>query len=187
VRRQFSRLAGLLEIADDQFIQIRDEISNYKEEVKSSILTNPEKINIDAVSLTEFIIRNELVQELDSKISQRCGFKFIKREKTYGNEFIRYIAYFGIESISELSELLKENKDNILMRIEDIAEKISPENFGGGTISRGVSLFYLTSVLISKTNNTENIRDYLISTRLATVENARDIVKELLDLGKKLN
>jgi ppGpp synthetase/RelA/SpoT-type nucleotidyltranferase len=47
VRRQFSRLAGLLEIADTEFASIRDRLSSYERDLPGLIEQSPDEVLLD--------------------------------------------------------------------------------------------------------------------------------------------
>ncbi|PSU86427.1 hypothetical protein C0W42_20720, partial [Photobacterium kishitanii] len=58
IRRQFSRLAGLLEIADSEFISIRNSLISYEKEVTDKIEDSVEDLLIDSITLEHFITNN---------------------------------------------------------------------------------------------------------------------------------
>ena len=59
VTREFARLAGLLEIADDEFVRTRDHINRYAEETREKIINdNADDVLIDMISLREYMKRN---------------------------------------------------------------------------------------------------------------------------------
>jgi ppGpp synthetase/RelA/SpoT-type nucleotidyltranferase len=73
IRRRFSRLAGLLEIADQEFRSIRDELENYAARVEDEIKAEPSQVGIDDVSLAAFIRHDELCRELDAVMAKDVG------------------------------------------------------------------------------------------------------------------
>ena len=63
IRREFSRVAGLLEIADKEFVEIRDSVGDYNKEVKRRIFENEaQDIPLDASSLYEYMRVNGPMQ-----------------------------------------------------------------------------------------------------------------------------
>ncbi len=70
VRRQFSRLAGLLEIADNEFTSIRNELTNYERDIPSQIKQTPDTVLLDKASLRAYITSNEFINKLDRKIAE---------------------------------------------------------------------------------------------------------------------
>ncbi|MFD1007248.1 GTP pyrophosphokinase [Oceanisphaera ostreae] len=55
LRRKLNRLAGLFELADEQFIDIRHESEDARQEASAQILAGNNHIPIDPISLREFI------------------------------------------------------------------------------------------------------------------------------------
>ncbi len=70
VRRRFSRLAGLLEIADEEFVGLRRTMEAYERSVRRP--DRDEAIEWDAVSLRN-LIEEPLVAELDAAIAGSLG------------------------------------------------------------------------------------------------------------------
>lgn len=67
IKRDFSRLAGLLELADKEFLSIRNYLDNYQHEVNKNI-QNPDKdtdILIDRITLNEFIKSEFFINQID--------------------------------------------------------------------------------------------------------------------------
>ena len=59
VTREFARLAGLLEIADNEFVRVRDDMNRYTEETKRKIIENDaDDVLIDMISLDEYMRSN---------------------------------------------------------------------------------------------------------------------------------
>ena len=88
-------------------------------------------------------------------------------------------------SIQELDNLLKNEKENIItfrktMKASKDLPKISA--------SRGISLFYLGYILISKNRNIKLINDYLKSMNIYEKNEERrdNLARELLDIINKI-
>ena len=63
VVRQFARLAGLLELADDEFVRIRSRMQDYTEEIRKKIaLGCADDVLIDIISLLFLIIHLQLYE-----------------------------------------------------------------------------------------------------------------------------
>jgi len=69
VRRRFSRLAGLLEIADTEFVELRRFMENYAREVREPLHLSRESFELDAVSLPS-LAQALPVAELDRVLAQ---------------------------------------------------------------------------------------------------------------------
>ncbi len=73
IRRRFSRLAGLLEIADSEFVQLRDTLQTYERVVMSEVAEAPTSVAVDQASLSAYIKQSTRVQNLDRQIAQLVG------------------------------------------------------------------------------------------------------------------
>jgi len=157
IRRKFSRLAGLLELADDQFVQIRDDLKGYERAIRKNIRKKPENIGIDAVTIFEYANKSQKLKELDEKVAQLTSFQLRPLDKGDAGRHVKYLQYFGIESISELEQELIENEDSILRRATDIGKSNRKQK----TASQGISIFYLHQVLAAKRLDKEEILPFL--------------------------
>jgi len=176
IRRQFSRLAGLLEIADSEFISIRKSLSEYEIEIEEKIRVMPENVLIDTITLTKFIKSSELVSKLDNQIIKMYNFILGKEILETISRRIAIINYLGIKTIQELSNALKENEEYILLRAKDIGINKNVN------VSQGISLFYLLQILAIKDKSEEEIKDFI------TFEGYdSDELKMFLNLSKRLN
>ncbi len=143
-RRQFSRLAGLLELADMEFESIRNQLVSYEKEIEATISDKPETIEIDKISLLEFFNKNEYVKSLDRRIIELANISHLDEASSDSISYdIEFAELFKIRSISDLLTLLEENEDNILTRANDADGKQSSSY-------NGISVFYLSHVLLAK-------------------------------------
>ena len=97
-RRQFSRLAGLLEIADDEFLDIRIDLTEYENTVAEKISTAPDTVLIDKASITTLIQENENIKALDTTIAEITNSKLTFNEYR-GSSLARFLTYVGITTI----------------------------------------------------------------------------------------
>lgn len=181
IRRKFSRLAGLLELADDEFIKIRDELVLYRNTISETITSMPEAVTLDAISIYEFSNKSEIVNRLDKKIAEITGFKIKPMDTEVANRQIKYLKYFGIEFISQLQESLHQNQDIILKRAEDVAS-LKSENI---LTSRSISIFYLHQVLAATQLTTEKIVKFLTEMGLCRPDERQNFAEYLAELGIK--
>ena len=63
--RQFSRIAGLLEVADEGFVALRERLLDYEVEVSRKIGDKPNELLIDAVSFKALIDSDTTIQKTD--------------------------------------------------------------------------------------------------------------------------
>lgn len=119
IKRDFSRLAGLLELADKEFISIRDNLKEYKNNINESIQHgNMEKdIFIDRVSLKELISSEHFHEQVN--------FIYTKAEETIINvdsditdekidNIVKVLKYLKVNTINEFLLILNKSKYMII-------------------------------------------------------------------------
>jgi ppGpp synthetase/RelA/SpoT-type nucleotidyltranferase len=173
IRRRFSRLAGLLELADQEFLSIKIELNSYEREVPERIETSPQLVMVDKASLMAFLTNSELVKNLDAEIASFGG-AIIQHDEDTPTRFIRFAQFFGIETIGELEEHLKNNSEQVIAFAKKWLEGKRHKE-----MTLGISLFYLGYVLIARTNNPEQIANYL-DMMVIVVPNQEELIKRIL-------
>jgi putative GTP pyrophosphokinase len=180
VRRSFSRLAGLLELADLEFAKIRQNLTEYENEVSEQIHDTPAQVLIDQASLKSYISNSKLVHELDQKIASLAGAQFITHEDEIGDRINR-LSYFGLMTISDLDKALQENKDLLI----EFARHVFMFNRADVMVV-GISLFYLCHILIARTGSLTEICEYLETTNLLRPgANIEALARDLLTYYKQ--
>jgi putative GTP pyrophosphokinase len=72
IRRRFSRLAGLLEVADSEFVELRRFMEGYARDVRQPVQLARDTLGLDAVSL-QSLAESGPVAELDRVLANRLG------------------------------------------------------------------------------------------------------------------
>ena len=148
VTREFARLAGLLEIADDEFVRTRDKIIQYTEDIRQKIINNDvENISIDLISLREYMNRNTKMQEFLTKISEIEG-----SEISYvaPDNYIEQLKFLKITTLGELQKMLTIN--------EKLAYQLALRSLKGtelDIITSNTSLRFLTRAYLLKNGYSE--------------------------------
>ncbi|MEZ9327333.1 GTP pyrophosphokinase family protein [Vibrio cyclitrophicus] len=175
VRRKFSQLAGLLELADSQFIQIRDELNNYDNELDQQILAKNTEILLDKLSLKKYLLSSELISRLDVRISDITNYKISKLTDEVVSRLLKYLMSFDIKTISQLEHALQENEPLIIKRAESIRDKHNKklavdlryadreESEPRGRAIFGISAYYLYQILLGKLSSLEEIKNHWVS------------------------
>ncbi|MBR3149097.1 MAG: hypothetical protein IKF64_02920 [Eubacterium sp.] len=136
ITREMSRVAGLLEIADDQFINIRDDIQKYGEEV-TQMLAQGElgKVLIDLVTLTQYLDTNDEIKTFTDELVQISGAKY---KKISPESYIEQLTFLGKKTIGDIELMLLDNREKAL--------KLARRTFETNElthISSNVALFFL--------------------------------------------
>lgn len=107
IRREFSRIAGLLEIADERFNSIRTSVGEYtldiRDKIKNGLGTD---ILVDQVSLKEFMYNNVRVQDLIMQIARECN-TCVEHVDPF--PYLKHLEFIGISTLGDLSELVERN------------------------------------------------------------------------------
>lgn len=182
VRRDFSRVAGLLELADQEFIRIKSDIENYKSEVETKLEKDDLEITLDIVSLEAFINSSRIIGTLDAHIAEKMGSKKLQVNHDYGEELKR-LNFLGIETVDELDILLNEKRESIIKLanawiVED--KPGSNESF----VETGVSLFYLAYILLLEKGDLIIFKKYINEFRIEF--NEHRLVDELFEVYNKV-
>ncbi len=107
VSRDFSRLAGLLEIADEHFTRIRDTVANYTEVVRQKIVNDDANdIPIDSVSLEEYMRSSKNIRAFLNVIANMCNAEIYDDN---ADSYLEQLAWLKIETIGDLQQMLSRN------------------------------------------------------------------------------
>jgi len=158
LRRRFSMLAGLLELADDQFMRLRDDLTHYSDQVQGELQTKPEAVTIDNVSLASFIQTDPLVQQLDREISTQADRPLMEPRSDVIESRVAELLELGVTTIKQLRQTLADCQE--LVRL--LADQIYQHDYRRGLpMARGTSLLLLVQVLIGRLGSEAAIRSRL--------------------------
>ncbi len=116
VSRQFARLAGLMELADDEFVRTRDNMNGYTEQIRQKIIDNKaDDIHINMVSLKEYVNRNICMKEFLSRIAAISGAEISNIDP---ESYIIQLKFLGIETLGQLREMIQRNEELALRLAE---------------------------------------------------------------------
>jgi GTP pyrophosphokinase len=207
IRRRFSRLAGLLEIADTEFAGIRDELITYQETLKANVATAPRAVFIDNESISILVRSNLFVQETDQELAHAANshlgnwesFERFNANPTAG--LPDKMQYVGLETIADVEDALRGEKDILLRfaerwnQIDDEEDQEDPQLIEESDddavpdigFPPGISLFYLAYILVAKTNSVPKVAKYLRDTGIGTgARSDNDIAKDVLRVYREV-
>jgi putative GTP pyrophosphokinase len=182
VRRQFSRLAGLLELADTEFSHIRDELSHYAERVQKDIFQNATEVTLDDVSLAAFISADVLVEKLDKEIAALAGLELETGRDT--QKLAQELLYAGFETISQVRTALESKQK---MVVEQLRQRIKGRESSLTRASRGISLFQLFQITIVEKSGSSGLRKAFEEFEIGSELHREEFVSEAIKvIGKML-
>jgi putative GTP pyrophosphokinase len=99
--RRFFLVAGILEVADREFVEIASEIDRYKADVKEDIAKHELDIEINSVSLTEY-----LSKKFASLIEAGAVDSMFGLTELSGRGIVNELELFGILRLSQLDQAI---------------------------------------------------------------------------------
>jgi ppGpp synthetase/RelA/SpoT-type nucleotidyltranferase len=182
VTRAFSRIAGLLEIADLEFVRIRNDLKKYEQEVAKEIKITPKKILLNKSSLLAYIENSRFLKELDSDIAKLIN-EQIETEisNTQIDILISNLRYLGIEKIGNIDDLLIDHKKEIVGFAKEWLK--GKENI---IVQRGDSLVYLATIIACSKNSLEAVIYYMNELNLKmNMKDIKSLAYKLLNAYSK--
>lgn len=154
VRREFSRMASLLEVADEGFLRIKYTLDEYSRKVIAKLKSGDvAEIAIDTLSLHEFMKYNSDYLSLVKDIASITDARVIESN---ADPYIRQLAYLGIEDLGVLVEAIRNNRDLAMRLAHDSLEMMEIEE-----VSSFVGLYYLCRAILIRGNfNSKDIINY---------------------------
>ena len=174
IKRQFARLAGILELADDEFVRARDNMVGYTEDIRKRIITDDaDDVSINMISLNEYVHHNRKMQGVIREIANIAGAEINEIDP---ESYIPQLAYLGIKSLGDIEQMIKEN--------HDLAIKLAEKALSAADldiVSSSVALRFLCRAeLINKNYDYDKIVEFL-KISLGTKEKAEKQAKYLLN------
>lgn len=133
-RRQFSRLAGMLELIDDEFSRLRNEITEYRRNVQSLVQSG----KLDDVALTIDSFKSYLETHPFDRLNQRIA--SVNQAEIFPSSmmgFLPLLVSFGFETLSDVNRFIKDNSEDAyqlalaqiaLTDLDILAENIGLQN-----------------------------------------------------------
>ena len=108
-------LAGLLEIADEHFVRIRDSVASYTKSVHDKIINDDaNSVAIDSVSLSEYMANSRNMQNFLTAVANLCEAEITPESP---DSYLEQLAWLKICTIGELQQMLAENSSLALQMI----------------------------------------------------------------------
>lgn len=151
IRRRFSRLAGLLELADDEFVAISQEMTVHQKAARKTISRGNLDVEIDQDSLYSFIQSSELATALDHAIAESMNRPYAaEAAPAYIGKQAERLLSVGFSTIGELSsylasqeQLLRTFLKTLIAATQEARDKRAPDDNGIYTVTRkGIVLHY---------------------------------------------
>jgi putative GTP pyrophosphokinase len=175
MRRRFSRLSGLLELADYEFDGLRKNLRDYSEEIASA---QDIDISVDKISLAHFIKRSGIVRMMDKEIQSQTGLELVF-EEWFAESLVDKLLFVGISELSDLEAGLRHHSELI--------SRFAIEHLKGCTyhrIHRGVSIYYFCTGLLAESGNENRLMEYLETFSLGEADSRKRFARGIIEKYK---
>lgn len=188
IRRDFSRISGLLELADKEFIRIKNYLNDYTKSADSSIEKDNLDLEINKVTLREYLLKTDINKEINNYICKTLGRDDCFIDSTIMRENTDILNYFGINSIAELDKILNDKKEKIksflnFFRAEHPTRNYDDPNSALSKLALDHSLFFLYYVLVAENYSEETWKDYtqMVSLSKSSYISTRDLILKFIN------
>jgi ppGpp synthetase/RelA/SpoT-type nucleotidyltranferase len=186
IRRRFSRVAGLLELADQEFEAIRGELIKYESYVQGAVKSDAGSVAIDKLSLKAFIGADPAVRRLDLQIAALIGTSTLT--PPVGLEaVVCHLTLAGMDTVEDVRQKLAQYEEIMVpFAREWIALPDSPGESPPEEFAEGISLFYLSYLVILEGRDRERIRHFLDDAPISDASVREQIADDLLTVHAHL-
>jgi len=150
LRRRFTRVAGLLEIADEEFVAVRREIERYTRAAEDALADPEQPFPLDLISLHS-VARSAEVRALDERIAAQLG-RPLATDVFFPDYLVRMLRRSGLATTTDLYRSLRENREHVAAMVQPYFEftsrtwKLTAASVA--EVHRGYCLFFLSHVEI---------------------------------------
>ncbi len=144
IRRRFSRVAGLLEIADQEFVSIRRDLASSRELVRAT-LKKEGALPIDLVSL-DALVREPEIERLDREVARALSADF-SEQPFFPDYLVKLLRLAGLENTREVMAALEQQGPAVQGALPQYFEfarrslSFAPESVA--QVQRGYSLLFV--------------------------------------------
>lgn len=151
VRRQFARLAGLLELVDDEFASIRNKLRAHEIAIADQLRRDDADVELDVASLRELLDENDSLKALDVAVAEATAdsliFTSVHDEKVL-EVIVRRLALVGVASSAALISAVRTLGGQVpRLAAAWLADEGKLARLG--RVSRGIGVFYLTYLIVA--------------------------------------
>lgn len=156
IKRQLARIAGLLEIADLEFMRVRDAMQKYTSDIHAKIAENKaNNVTIDVISLDEYMTRNKEMRSFLEEIAEISEAE-IKNVST--ENYISQLKFLGIETLGDLQNMMAQNREVALKLVRQSYENADP-----GVLTSVIGLRFLCRAELFRRNYSyDKIKDFVM-------------------------
>ena len=165
LRRRFARIAGLLELADDEFSSIRNALTQYEEQVQERIRETPGEVDLDLPSFKALYTTPSTLTSLDDAVVQTAQGTLDATTVRRPDDLVARLASFGIQTVQQLETVAQRERKTVS---DFVSYWLNGDSIGN--VDAGIGAFYLLYVLAWRTQDRKRILDYFNQNSLGYTE-----------------
>lgn len=171
VVREFSRVAGLLEIADKMFCEIRDGVKqNEREAIERIGNGTAGEMETDLTTLALYMKHNAVMREFTKELAAGCGVKTVIESSS--DSYLAQLKYLGLNTLGDIDALIDKNAE----KAKELAKR---ELSGADSMSSTSGLKYLLNAeILRRASSEKDIADFFKATTNDSVR-AEKLAKNL--------
>jgi ppGpp synthetase/RelA/SpoT-type nucleotidyltranferase len=174
VRRRFSRLAGLLELADFEFKGIRDALREHESSVSVEVIRSPDEVALDGVSLRLFLQSGGSPQSISERIARTVGAELIADAESGTDFYVDMLSYIGFATIGEIDAALKAHEEHIVQFASRWLKNAK-------RLHSSIALGYLAYVVLGSRGGLDAIEAFFEHVRIGSGEARLELAKNILN------
>jgi putative GTP pyrophosphokinase len=159
IRRRFSRLAGLLEIADSEFQAIRDNLQEYRGSVSEVVEQSPYLVAVNRDSMAALIRTSDLVRAIDEELADVVDLPLRPPpdEESTASARVAVALALDLRTIGAVTTALKRERDALRRFYRSWIEGVRSPEF----VTYGLSIFLLGYLFAGRSGSREEVEEYL--------------------------
>jgi len=180
IRREFSRIAGLLEIADNQFVELSENIQKYKDGIIQQIAHGEYQIlPLDEVTLNEYLSKNDEYFEFIEMYSNALQMEYLP---TPAYNHLRHLFWFEIKTLGDLYGAFLEYSDTMLKLTRYFARETDTEFFTTNMLFNNLC----QAILIKNKYTREQVKRFYALSASGNDKKVKHDTDELFEINRKL-
>jgi ppGpp synthetase/RelA/SpoT-type nucleotidyltranferase len=150
VKRRFSIIAALFELAGREFVDIRKSKAKYERAVALQVEAGVPDIPMDAVSLKTFIYQEPLVPAIDNAVALSLGISILTVLTDNTAEMRSKAANFaGLTKLQDLRDALERLRAQVLEFVQRCHVDVWPNTRRSSQAERGVCIYHLALLIVA--------------------------------------
>ena len=131
-KRRFSRIAALLEAADEEFMRLKSDLAHYASSLKDQVKMAAPGVPIDRVTLRLYLELNDLPNSIEAGVHWSGQTSLCEIDETQLDAHVKYLKALGVTHIDSLDGAFKRLKTHI----EKTVRRCEQVDYGAGYLQR---------------------------------------------------